>query len=134
MKETKIYLYQTAVWFNGETHWNHYKFFRNKYRSELSKAKNNFINNKINNYLDQKSMWKAIKSLVLRNDTLKTQEIQLNGKSISDKQQIANELNLFFVTSVIQIADGIPFINYENIIDENPCLNFKFTKIDMNIL
>lgn len=131
MKRNKTALYQSAKWFNSDWHWNNYKLYRNEYVSEITLAKKTFVNNKIDNCEDQKSMWKAIKEVVLKKDSNKINEIIINGIKISEESKICNELNSFFVTSVQHIVNTIPYVQYENLIEENPRLQFKFTFIDI---
>lgn len=132
--EMKIHLYNLAVWFDNDYHWENYKILRNEYTSELEKAKGSFINNKVNESTNQKDMRRTIKELVLKKDETQLREITINGKTISKELEIAEELNTFFVSSVLEITNSIQFVNYENLIDENPQYKFKFELLNISNL
>lgn len=131
LKRNKTALYQAAIWFNDDWHWSNYKLYRNEFVSEIARAKEAFVNKKIDNCLDQKSMWKAIKEVVLKKECNKINEIIINGIKVSEESKICNELNSFFVTSVQHIVNTIPYVQYNNLIEVNPSLQFKFTFIDI---
>lgn len=134
MKKMKIHLYNLAVWFDNDYHWENYNILRNEYTSELEKAKGSYINNKVNECTNQKDMWRTIKELVLKKDETQLREITINGKTISKELEMAEELNTFFVNSVLEIANSIQFVNYENLIDENPQYKFKFELLNISNL
>ncbi|XP_036320500.1 uncharacterized protein LOC118735005 [Rhagoletis pomonella] len=79
-------------------------------------------------------MWRTIKELVLKKNETQLREISINGKTISKELEIAEELNTFFVNSVLEIANSIQFVNYENLIDENPRYKFKFELLSITNL
>lgn len=57
---------------NNNENWRNYCKSRNKYRAEIVKAKNNNIKQKIANANDQKSMWRTIKSYILKQNIIST--------------------------------------------------------------
>lgn len=108
MKNQKIYAFQRASVINNETEWLRYTNIRNRYKNKLQHAKKNFICNKIQLCRDQKSMWRTIKTLVLKNKKEQINEVQFNDILEKDSKSIANKFNSFFIESINKISNSIP--------------------------
>jgi hypothetical protein len=74
LKERKITQYEKAQTTNLDDDWLEYRTNRNQYKAKLSRSKNEYINNKISESVDQKTMWKNIKKFVLKKDSYNINE------------------------------------------------------------
>lgn len=86
---------------------------RNSYKNKLNARKSEYIQNKINEANDQKSMWKNTKSFVLKKSKNEILDIIVfDNENISDNLIIANKFNKYFVESIRSIYDNIIFCQY----------------------
>lgn len=130
MKREKIAKYQEFRFCNSEECWNSYRVLRNRYKIELVKARNKNIKRRIFAARDQKSMWRIIKSCVLNIQKEQIKVINFNGENIKDNKEIAKKFNQFFVNSIIEINNSIPFTQL-NQINFQPTETFKFKPINI---
>ncbi|XP_054746274.1 kelch domain-containing protein 10 homolog [Anastrepha obliqua] len=90
---------------------------------KLKKAQ--YMESKISmNSYNQKLMWKCLKDTVsMTTNTTKIKKVVLNGVWIEDENEIANELNKYFVESIMSIHNSI----------ENIVMNEEREVLDRNI-
>lgn len=100
LKADKIRLYEIAKLSSSETEWNGYKTARNRYKSAIQEAKNKYITGKIDNSHDQKTMWRTLKQLVLKEDVKSISEIVYNNSKYKDNLKMASILNSYFLSSI----------------------------------
>lgn len=88
--------------------WNNYANVRNLYSRALREAKNKSFQEELErNKHDGRKMWKTLKKL-LNSKTNNSDVMKFGDIEISNKQEIANGLNEYFVDSVIEIHESIP--------------------------
>lgn len=128
MKNEKIRKYQIAKYINTPEAWANYKSIRNLYKVKIENQKNNYINDQIRNATDQKQMWREIKNLVLKESQTVINSVIFNGNECTNKQQIANNFNEYFINSVKLIRESIGNVQYKNHIQRTNKI-FKFREI-----
>lgn len=96
LKRQKVESYFRFIHTGLEEDWDLYKRTRNNYKNALNKTKSEYIKNKINNASDQKTMWKTIKSLVLKDEKVQNRLIEFEGIKFNCNETIANNFNNFF--------------------------------------
>ena len=133
LKRIKIEAYRRAKLSNTSDAWSEYRNARNKYKTEVNNAKNNYIKNRIRNASNQKEMWKEIKKLVLKKPQIKPDMIIYDGNECSDDSENANNLNKYFVNSVKTINQSIDNVEYQNHIPQSTT-NFKFREVSLQEL
>lgn len=134
MKAKKIVLYNRAVLTRNETDWTEYINVRNNYANKIKCAKNKSVIDSIQSARNQKELWTVIKSMVLqKTEVCRIQEIEFaSGKSVNDADA-ANKLNKYFIESVNEINESIPYKQYEsNVLAATS--EFKFKEITLNEL
>lgn len=116
--------------------WNLYKKLRNKYKVKINNAKNRYISSKIDGAENQKSMWKSIKTLVLKKSHNAIKEVIFNNVKYNDNLIIADKFNEYFVKSVEDINNNIPIKPYRNLIGNIPSsFNFQtISKKDLELI
>ena len=90
-----------------------YKNLRNMVQLKVREAKTNFFSDQIKENKDNpKSLWSALKSLgctVKSNpDSSPCISLQIDGKIVSEKKQIANHFNRFFTSIACKLVDCLP--------------------------
>lgn len=134
MKREKINKYQIAMYENTGEAWSNYRAFRNIYKVKLQNEKKKYINNKITLANDQKEMWRQIKNLILKKRSESTIEtVIFNTIEYTNKYEIAENFNKYFVTSIESIRSAINNVQY---IPNLPVINhqFKFRAISIEDL
>lgn len=127
-KKKKEHKRRKAVLTNNQQHWAEYKIERNRYKKELNSTKDKYIRRKLANCSDQKTMWRTIKLLVLRESRNDIKNVFFNGVLISDDETLAREFNRYFIGSVQQINESIATVPYVNYI-ESMSINFVFKEV-----
>lgn len=136
LKKQRDEAYRLTIFETSEEKWRTYTMKRNLYVRELRKAEKLFIADKIKQVNgDNRGMWKVLKSMMQGESKTEVKMIEHNGVEITNKCQIANILNTFFVSSVTEINQSIPITPMPN----NPtrCLNscnciFKFDNLEID--
>lgn len=129
LRREKNSIYVRAVYEGDARLWEEYKTLRNAYKNKLTKAKDNFIKNKITSNLgDQKGIWRAVKDLVL---DCKSQDaismVEFHGEKVMCPIKIANKFNEYFVNSVSEINSTIPHVPFSlNIAQTGSRFSFRF--------
>lgn len=105
-------LYDTFRKNKDEQMFVNYKKQRNEVIQLIKKAKSSFFNEKIfENRNNSRKLWKTLK-LVGYSNRVKTKSLNLNldigGKVISDKSEVANNLNNFFTTIANTLVKKLP--------------------------
>lgn len=100
IKQSKINQYNVAKIINNNYEWSKYKTLRNKYKTSLNNAKSQLIKNKIQNSIDQKTMWANLKSYVLKKPKNEITEVMFGNNLIKNSKEIANEFNKYFLDSI----------------------------------
>lgn len=102
-------LYKRAVFTGDEDDWNQYKSIRNILVGMIREAKEKYLIEVIDeNRYDGKKLWKNLKNFLPGSKTETFSEIRYNNKTITDEQEIAETLNLFFLESISDIVTNIP--------------------------
>lgn len=122
-----------AVWSNLPSDWQNYRLARNSFKSALDKAKNDFVNKKINSAKDQKEMWRTIKSLVLKKQKSTIKGVVFDNVLVNDCKAMSSKFNAFFVKSVSDLNRAIPVLPYVNLVQETNTI-FKFKYITLSDL
>ena len=126
LKIQKVQQYNKACFMNSTVEWNIYKSIRNGYKNKLINAKNEFIKFKISSSSNQKSMWRNIKSYVLKKEKYEMKDINFDNVIVNGDEKIAKMFNKFFVNSIMQLNSGIPLVPYRNMINvEGRIFNFE---------
>lgn len=112
LKREKIMRYQECRQNDKIESWNRYKECRNIYKAEIVKSKNSYIKQQIANAGDQKSMWRVIKSHVLNEKRQCIKHVYFEGVSITKKEEIAGKFNEYFIRSVSEINESIPYVRF----------------------
>lgn len=97
----------------SEHNWHSYKIKRNQYKNEVRAINNKEIQNEIEkNINDSKKLWKILKSFYSsRSDKICC--VKFDNHVEFDEKKIANDLNEFFVNSVVKICAEIPTNNID---------------------
>lgn len=131
LKKSKINQYRRATLTGNALEWLKYRSIRNEYKNKINKAKEDYISEKIDNSVDQKLMWKSLKSLVLKENKSDIKEIIFDNERCLDNLKIANKFNKYFVDSVMEINKSIPMKQYVNEIEDvSSVFKFKAVKIE----
>ena len=100
--------------------------------ADIVAAKNNFYSQKIEEYKnDIKKTWTTINQIVnkRRSKTKYPPFFEVDGKKITDRQEMASEFNQFFSTIGQKLADEIPsngLPRMEDFLGEKPRCSFNF--------
>lgn len=110
---------EMAANLNGrDVDWKRYRQARNLYNRRLNESKNADLRSMIMNCNgDQKKLWRQLKNFIDCSDPLPSC-IVFNGESVTDSSDLANRLNQFFVNSIKEIKQSIPFVSYLSDITE----------------
>ena len=118
LRQEESVAHNQALTYNSVESWAKYRMIRNRYNREVSRAKSQEIQNIIKECRnDRKQLWKKLKKLTTDHTTL-PDYINSDTTYISNKAEIANKLNQFFVSSISEInqsIDNIP-LDLTNII------------------
>lgn len=97
-----------AVILNDNDSWQQYRSARNEYNRALKRAKRNHIQSVIENCKDdRKLLWKELKKLTSDKNTT-PDYVKFGDEYVSDKTEIANRLNDYFISSIAEINASIP--------------------------
>lgn len=113
--------------------WSQYKSLRNTYTNTLKTAKNNDIQNKLDEQSgDQKGMWRVLKEILNGKSKTKIQEVIFNGIKCVSNEIIAENFNNYFIESIETLNREIEIIQEDpqaefNIIE----VNFEFTSVSI---
>lgn len=130
MRKKKNDLYKIAQFHNDDVKWKEYKVFKNKYKSEIEKKQYETVQKQLNKTKnDSKATWRFLNSLIKNKDE-KIEQLKVGDKILYDKVTMANELNKFFVNSINDITDSIPYEKYENNMDLKCNDTFYFKEIN----
>ena len=118
LRQEESVAHNQALTYNSVESWAKYRMIRNRYNREVSRAKSQEIQNIIKECRnDRKQLWKELKKLTTDHTTL-PDYINFDTTYVSNKAEIANKLNQFFVSSISEInqsIDNIP-LDLTNII------------------
>lgn len=107
-----------AIFCDDQIHWDIYKRIKNNYNRQLKEHKNaNLCNLIIEAQSDQKKLWRHLKNFIDKRDT-PPDTLDFNGQVVTDKNELANRLNEFFVTSIDEIKASIEYVPYRSDITE----------------
>ncbi|RWS02969.1 endonuclease-reverse transcriptase-like protein, partial [Dinothrombium tinctorium] len=138
LKRLKNHLFNKAKYSNLSHDWHYYKTVRNQYVSMLSAKKKYFYEKQIDlNKNDSKKMWKTLKSIVSTKSKSNITEINFNGITCYNSNEIADKFNNYFVESVKEIANNIEVDNsFENDpIDMNHHIQLStFSEVDVDFV
>lgn len=108
MRMKKEHLHTVAALEMTHQHWMRYRMERNKYHATIRDKKRRYIENKLHKANgDTKETWKILKSLLNGKRNGEISEIQINGKSICDSAEIAEKMNEYYVSSIVDINRSI---------------------------
>lgn len=103
------------------------------YNRKLKVAQNNEIKNVlISCEHDSNKLWKKLKR-IYNNDAPVPDFIQFDDQKISDPKVIATKFNEYFVSSIVEINNSIPYVPYEHNISESesrPWNEFEPTRLN----
>lgn len=133
LKSEKVRQYRMAIFDNNMNQWSKYKSLRNNYKNKINSAKKRFISNKIDYASDQKSMWRTIKTLVLKESKNELREVDFGNEQCKESSEIANKFNRYFIESVEIVNKSIPMRQYKNCIHSTNS-RFKFRLITIEEL
>lgn len=127
--------YNKFLWTKSDTDWSKYISIRNTYNYNIKKTQNQHIRNEITeNVNDPKKLWTTLKSIIKENNNNISSNdfIYFENVKCTDKKEIANNFNNYFVDSVKEINNNIGIItnadfDISNTVEKNNC--FKFIKI-----
>lgn len=133
IKNEKINAYNKAKITNNIDDWEEYKIIRNQYVDDLRKAENDFYSKTISdNRGDQKKMWKTLKEIMGKSKKSDINAIESGNDIITDKKEIAEKFNKYFVESIIEINDSIGAPNANLNTATNYCEStFKFRRVEI---
>lgn len=131
LRQRKIDQYNRAALSDLESEWENYKNLRNMYKKSVRRTKSNFIKKQIGKATDQKSMWRTIKNLVLRENKVEINEVMFEGVIVEDNHEKAEKFNKYFVKSVQEINESIVNERYDESNVEVHNNRFIFKYIDM---
>lgn len=136
LKQNKIRSFQRASLFNVPADWVNYRNIRNTYKNKLSAAKRNYVCNKIESCNNQKSMWRTLKKLVLKQKKDEIRDIKFSDNLESDSNIIADKFNTYFIESINNISNSIVTNSNILLLDEltEHTSIFKFRQITINEL
>lgn len=129
-EESRCHLRAQIV--NDSLSWEEYRRTRNIYNRKMKEAKNNEIKNILTSCNDQRKLWKEIKKLY-NNNTPPPDYINFDGQLLCDTSTIADNFNIYFVESIKQLNESIPFVQYSPNITEmytTPWAEFELTTIE----
>ena len=86
----------------------------NLYKVNIKNAKNNYINNKINNATDKKEMWELIKNLIFRKSRSAIETVIFDQVECKDNFDIVDNFNKYFINSIKTIRDEINNVQHVN--------------------
>lgn len=135
LRTKKDHAYALAVLVPSHNNWAMYRNARNKYLTAIRDKKRNYMERKLNEASgDAKQTWKILKALLNGKRKGTISEIEISGTVISDKIELANKMNEFYVNSVTEINQSI---GPSKLTDTNvpPCnTTFDFRHVDANYL
>lgn len=118
--------------------WQNYHMARNKYTSLLRLKKSQFIQGKLTLAQgNSKETWTILKKLLSGKSKKDVDMVEINGIKITNTEEIAEQMNISFIGSIVDINRSIPnVINNPSInIEEcKPRNSFKFATIDLTTL
>ncbi|MCG7875530.1 MAG: reverse transcriptase family protein [Candidatus Thiodiazotropha endolucinida] len=88
--------------------WTEYKFYRNRTRNLIRKAKRQHFKNSIENLRDTRGIWRHLKDVHNGNTSsgqILPDELTIDGEHFTDSETIATKFNEFF-TSITQILEN----------------------------
>lgn len=118
MKREERNLQMIAQIFDTSETWLAFKRKRNEYNRKLRDAQNGEIKNILETCEnDPKKLWKEMKRMY-NNSAPLPDYIDFDGLKLCDSYFIAKNFNRFFINSIKEINESIPFVNYDNDITE----------------
>lgn len=130
MRKKKNILYKVAQHTGNDAKWMEYRQYKNEYKNKIEIKQYQSIQNQLNKVQnDTKGTWKVLKSIYSdgRNEI---DCIEVNNQKIEDKNEIANELNKFFVDSIDDICRKIPFELFDFQFDTQIETEFSLNEIN----
>lgn len=107
LKTQESIAHNQAHTYNDDASWSQYRITRNQYNRALANAKNKEIQDIITNCQnDRKQLWKELKKL-MNDRTYLPDYIRFGNSYLSDRQEIANRLNEYFIESIEEINASI---------------------------
>lgn len=100
---------------------------------DIRKAENDFYSKTISdNRGDQKKMWKTLKEIMGKSNKSDINAIEFGNEIITDKKEIAEKFNKYFVESIIEINDsiGAPSANLNTATNYYES-TFKFRRVEI---
>lgn len=114
LKRVKIDKHHIAKIEYSSEAWAIYKAMGNLYKVNIKNAKNNYINNKINNATDKKEMWELIKNLIFRKSRSAIETVIFDQVECKDNFDIVDNFNKYFINSIKTIRDEINNVQHVN--------------------
>lgn len=113
--------------------WNEYRTYKNEYKKRIEEKKYQSTQRKFDRVKgDMKGTWNLFKSL-LNNEVNEIECItKLNGESIENKTEMANEFNKYFIDSIKEINGQIEFSEYIDIHNNSLQNKFELTKVSIS--
>lgn len=98
---------------SSNDNWNLYKHSRNNVVNNIRKAKLMYYEREIDECKgDSKTMWKTLKTLISNKGVESVDKVQFGqDKIVTDKTEIANEFNKYFIDSINKVVSAIPSTN-----------------------
>lgn len=133
MRQKKNTLYKSAKITNDINKWHEYRIYKNEYKQKIQEKKYQATQRRFDKVDgDQKGMWRVLNS-ILNDENDQINEV-VDGNIIhTEDQSIANKFNEYFVSTINDINNMIPDVEYENIhIEHQNESIFKFNKISIS--
>lgn len=133
-RQNKLSLYKKSIKYPSQDNKAEYKRFRNLYNSVLRASKKLYFEQKINESQgDPKQLWSVLNESMNRNTSKQSEinKVNVNGSTLTDPTDIANEFNDFFSSIGQKISSNIPktsadFQDFLNAEQHESSFNFGF--------
>ncbi|XP_037049620.1 uncharacterized protein LOC119083914 [Bradysia coprophila] len=108
MRIKKDHAYALAVLDSSHRNWVKYRTARNQYLTSIREKKRIYMERKLTKASgDAKQTWKILKTLLSGKRKGEISEVEILGTTVTDKVELANGLNKFYVNSVLEINRSI---------------------------
>lgn len=110
LKQQRDHAHSRAHFINDQQSWLEYRQMRNNYNRELNKSRDNDLKRLIMECKgDQKKLWRAIKNQTGNRSNL-PDCLTIEGRILQNNDVIAQELNIFFIQSIVKINQSIAHV------------------------
>lgn len=108
MRIRRDHAYALASLVSTNSNWVKYQTMRNRYLAAIREKKRKYMERKLNKANeDAKQTWKILKTLLNGKRRGDIGEVEILGTMVSDKVDLANGINEFYVNSVVEINQSI---------------------------